>query len=57
MKPTQEQPDGVTGETATARMKPYSRPIVRPLGDLRELTRGGQGSMNDAVNRHNWKPY
>ena len=55
MRPeTKEPPARVEGEVAPR--KPYHRLSLRPLGDLRELTRGGQGSMNDARNRHNWKP-
>ena len=28
----------------------------RLLGSLRELTRGGHGSLNDARMSHKWKP-
>lgn len=57
MKPEPGQAETAVKENGPARLKPYRRPTVRPLGNLQELTRGGQGSMNDAVNRHNWKPY
>ena len=39
------------------RRKPYAPPVVRVLGRLLDLTRGGQGSLNDARMAHNWKPY
>jgi hypothetical protein len=49
-----QPPDPGTGAVPK---KPYRSPSARLLGDLRALTRGGQGSLNDARNRHNWKPY
>ena len=57
MRPETEEAAPEIERDGATRRKPYHRPTVRPLGDLRGLTRGGQGSMNDARNRHNWKPY
>lgn len=56
MRPENDERQPPDPGTGAVPKKPYRSPSARLLGDLRELTRGGQGSLNDARNRHNWKP-
>ena len=35
------------GATAKTARKPYEAPVLRELGDVRELTRGGGATINE----------